>query len=72
MIVKEVMTCDVSPVTMFSSTVVAACEDGRFINPIEILNCQKVLKKLCRIIGLGKCENAFALFYICANFLLLV
>ena len=46
MIVKEVMTCDVSPVAMFSSTVVVACEDGRLINPIEILNCQKVVKKL--------------------------
>ena len=42
----------------------AAHEGRRFIkNPSfsEILNCQKVLKKLCRVIGLGKCENAFAL-----------
>ena len=53
--------CTFLMLSLFSS---AAHEGRRFIkNPSfsEILNCQKVLKKLCRVIGLGKCENAFAL-----------
>ena len=48
--------------SLFSSTA-AVCEGRRLINPSEILNCQKVVKKLwkSRIIGLAKSETAFAL-----------